>query len=59
MVIFTARQNLANLNEFKKNLIVKFGEYGREILYYYYYFIFFLFFFWGGGEDKIGQIIES
>ena len=33
MVIFTARQNLANLNEVKINLIVKFCEFGREILY--------------------------
>ena len=36
MVIFTARQNLANLNEIKINFIVKFANFGREILYYIY-----------------------
>ena len=45
MVIFTARQNLANLNEFKMNLIVKFENLvGKSYNYYYYLF----WFFWGG-----------
>ena len=30
MVIFTARQNLANLNEVKMNLIVKFANFAGE-----------------------------
>ena len=39
MVIFTARQNLANLNEVKMNLIVKFANLAEKSYIFYFIYI--------------------
>ena len=52
MVIFTARQNLANLNEVKMNLIVKFANLaGKSYIEAMYLFLYNLYHFRKGNKN--------